>query len=772
MTSRFSVEGLAATSARHPWRVVIAWLIILIIGGGYAAFGLNDVLNNEMTLTADVESVVGLEKLHDSSLSDQANVTETILVRSLDGTTVDDPAFEERANGVVHAVRTLQGEWIGEGPIPAPNPLALASGNLEGAVVLNYFELRQFNNDMVEQLRNEDGTVVLIPVTFDEYEDGLPIREYIDVVEQFDDERFDVTTIGNASINDEFQVIVIEDLIAAEMVGIPIAILVLVIVFGALVAPVVPLTLGVFSVGIALGVVTLLGQFQDLQLFIQNMITMLGLAVGIDYALFIIERYREQRALGYDRQRAIEIAGGTAGKAVIFSGLTVILALVGVTFVRMNIFFSLGLGAVIVVAIAIMLTSTLLPAMLSLLGDRINWPRRNYQSGAASAQVDTYHGFWGRTTRIVVARPWVSLIAAIALLLTLAIPALDMKTGFTGSAQLPPGEISDTYAALEENFSAGVLSPMEIVIEGERTEELDAAVDAITSQLQESDDFTLVTGVQWDEEANIGVIEGTLSFSGSTPRAYDVVHELREEVLPATIGQVDGVETYVTGQSAGEADMLDLLSSATPIVFGFVLAMSFILLTLAFRSLVVPLQAIIYNLLSVGATWGVIVLVFSKGFMRDLLGYNASPVIESWAPILLFCILFGLSMDYHVFLLSRIREHYDISRNNAESVAVGLRTTGRIITGAAAIMVVIFGAFSQGSMLALQQLGFGLAIAVLIDATVIRSVLVPALMTIVGDRNWWLPKWLGWLPDLRIEGEAPAPPTAKSHEQVTAAVER
>lgn len=772
MTSRFSVEGLAATSARHPWRVVIAWLIVLVIGGGYAAIGINDVLNNEMALTADVESVVGLEKLHDSALADQANVTETILIRSLDGTTVDDPAFEERANGVVNAVRTLQGEWIGQGPIAPPNPLALASGELDGAVVLNYFELRQFNNDMIEQLRNGDGTVVLIPVTFDEYDDGLPIREYIDVVEQFDDERFDVTTIGNASINDEFQVIVIEDLIAAEMVGIPIAILVLIIVFGALVAPVVPLTLGVFSVGIALGIVTLLGQFQDLQLFIQNMITMLGLAVGIDYALFIIERYREQRSLGYDKQRAIEIAGGTAGKAVIFSGLTVILALVGVTFVRMNIFFSLGLGAVIVVAIAVMLTSTLLPAMLSMLGDRINWPRKNYRSGAASAQQDTYHGFWGQITRVVVARPWVSLVAAVALLLTLAIPALDMKTGFTGSAQLPPGEISETYAALEENFSAGVLSPMEIVIEGERTEELDAAVDAFTSRLQESDDFTLVTGIQWDEEANIGVVEGTLSFSGSTPRAYDVVHELRDEVIPATIGQVDGVETYVTGQSAGEADMLDLLSGATPVVFGFVLAMSFILLTLAFRSLVVPLQAIIYNLLSVGATWGVIVLVFSKGFLRDLLGYNASPVIESWAPILLFCILFGLSMDYHVFLLSRIREHYDISRDNAESVAVGLRSTGRIITGAAAIMVVIFGAFSQGSMLALQQLGFGLAIAVLIDATVIRSVLVPALMTIVGDRNWWLPTWLNWLPDLRIEGEAPAPPAAKVDEPVKAGVEQ
>lgn len=765
MSSRFSLERLASVSARHPWRVIAAWLLILVIGGGYAAFGLNDVLSNEMTISGDVETLVGSEKLQGSTLADDSYAAETIVLRSLDGTTVDDEAFAAKASEVAGAVRTLQGEWIGQPPLGPPNPLDLASGTLEGATVINYFELRQFNNAQIEALRNGEGTIVLMPVTFDVYEDGVPIREFIDRVEAFDDERFDVTTVGNLSINDEFQVIVIEDLIKAETIGVPIAILVLVIVFGALVAPVVPLVLGVFSVGIALGVVTLIGQFQDLQLFIQNMVTMLGLAIGIDYALFIIERYREQRTLGYSKQRSIEIAGGTAGKAVVFSGLTVILALIGVTFVGINIFYSLGLGAVIVVSIAVMLTTTLLPAMLSLLGDRINWPRKNYHSASAVADEDVYSGFWGKLTRVVVSRPWVSLVISVTILLALAYPVLEMETGFTGSAQLPPGEVTDAYGVLESDFSAGLLSPVEIVIEGERTEALDAAIEDFRAQLAADERFSDVGDALWDEEAGVALVKGTLSFAGSSPEAYDIVHELRDETLPATIEQVDGVEAYVTGQSAGEADMLTILDDSTPIVFAFVLSLSFVLLTLAFRSVVVPIKAMVYNLLSVGAAWGITVLVFSKGFGRDLLGYTASPVIESWLPILLFCILFGLSMDYHVFILSRIREHYDISHNNAESVAIGLRSTGRIITGAALIMVVIFGAFSQGSMLALQQLGFGLAVAVALDATIIRSVLVPSLMTIVGDTNWWLPKWLAWLPDVRIEGEAPLPPDADEREQ-------
>jgi len=542
------------------------------------------------------------------------------------------------------------------------------------------------------------------------------------------------------------------------MIGLPIALIVLIFVFGAIVAPGLPIVLGLFSIGTALGIVTLAGQFGDLQLFIENMVTMLGLAIGIDYALFIVERYREQRRLGDNRQRAIEVAGGTAGKAVLFSGMTVILALIGVMLVPFNIFFSLGLGAVIVVAVAVSLTMTLLPAMLSLLGDRINWPRKTLPQVQPQAEdVDHYSGFWGTITRIVVARPVLSALAAIILLGLMAWPVMDLKTGFTGTAQMPPGEITDAYAVLEKDFSAGMLGPVEFVIQGEHTNETEAVLQKFQDDLQATGEFLPFSEpVRWDDETGLAVFSGTMTHPPSSDEAYALIHRIRDEIAPASIGKSDNMDLWVAGQSANESDTVEMLSDRTPIVFAFVLSLSFILLTLAFRSLIVPLQAIVFNLLSVSATWGLMVLVFSKGFMRDYFGYHPSPVIEAWIPILLFCILFGLSMDYHVFLLSRIREHYDLTHNNSESVAVGLKSTGKIITGAALIMVVIFGAFSSGSLLALQQLGFGLAVAVLLDATIVRTVLVPSVMTLLGDRNWWLPGWLRWLPDLRIEGKASA----------------
>lgn len=759
MASLLSTEGLASVSARHPWKTVGAWALILVLAAVYALGGLRDVVSTEMELTEDFESVVGMQMLTESDdLSDSANATETIVIRSLDGTSVDDTAFADHTNTVVTAVRQLQGDWAGEPPKGPPTPVDFISGNVQGANVLNYFELNQFGAPEIEQLVNADRTVIIVPVTFADAYGSVPISEYIDVVEQFDTDRFEVTSIGTLTINEEFSRVTTEDLIQGEMIGIPIATLVLVFVFGALVAPMLPLTLAVFSIGIALGVVTLIGQFEQLQLFIENMIAMLGLAIGIDYSLFIIERFREQRRLGHTTQRAIEIAGGTAGKAVFFSGMTVILALLGVMLVPINIFFSLSLGAVVVVAIAVLLTLTLLPALLSLLGDRINWPRKSRPEPTAYEHADIYSGFWGRIVRIVVSRPVVSLVAAVAVLLAMTWPIVDLRTGFTGTDQMPAGEIRDAYAVLEEDFSAGLLGPVEFVIEGERTDELDAALVDFQDRMEATGEFAPFSGtVRWNEEENLAVLVGTMTHPPSSDDAYSLIRDIRSDILPASIGQIDGVQTWVTGQSAIESDTLDMLGDRTPLVFVFVLTLSFILLTLAFRSIIVPLQAIVFNLLSVGATYGVLVLVFSKGFMRDLLGYNASPVVESWIPILLFCILFGLSMDYHVFILSRIREHYDISGNNSESVAIGLRTTGKIITGAAMIMVVVFGAFSTGRLLALQQLGFGLAVSVFLDATIVRSVLVPSIMTIVGDRNWWLPSWLNWLPDIRIEGEPPVP---------------
>jgi RND superfamily putative drug exporter len=748
--------------------VIVTWLVVLVIASVYALTGLADVVSNETKLTNDYESVVGLEKLSSSeTFSDTANASETILLRSLDGTTADDPAFAKHANEVVGAVRQLQGDWEGVPPKRPPTPQDLLAEGDRGSQVINYFELKQFGAPETEQLVNADSTVLLIPVTFDQESGGFDIPAYLDVVEQFDTDRFDVTSIGVLSINEVFSGIAADDLIQGEMIGLPIALFVLIVVFGALVAPGLPIVLGLFSIAIALGIVTLAGQFGELQLFIENMITMLGLAIGIDYALFIVERYREQRRLGYTRQRAIEIAGGTAGKAVLFSGMTVILALVGVMLVPFNIFFSLGLGAVIVVTVAVLLTLTLLPAMLSLLGDRINWPRKTAPVVQKEEARDYYGGFWGRITRIVVARPVVSMLAAVILLLLLAVPVLDLRTGFTGTAQMPPGEIADTYTVLEREFSAGVLAPVDFVLEGEHTDEVDAAITQFQADLLETGQFLPFSEpVRWDEEQNLAVFTGTMTHAPSSDEAYTLIGHIRSDIVPVTVGQVDGLDMWVTGQSAIESDTINMLGDRTPVVFAFVLTLSVVLLTIAFRSLVVPLQAIVFNLLSVGATWGIMVLVFSKGFLRDFFGFHASPVIEAWIPILLFCILFGLSMDYHVFILSRIREHYDISHNNSESVAVGLKSTGKIITGAALIMVVIFGAFSTGSLLALQQVGFGLAIAVLLDATIVRSVLVPSVMTLLGDLNWWLPGWLNWLPDVRIEGEAPTPAGAQQDDRV------
>lgn len=760
MASTFSTEGLASVSARHPWKIILGWNLILVVAGAYALNGLGEAVTTEIEITEDVESVVGVETLRDSSLADIATAGETIVIRSFDGTTVDDPAFAERTTQVVAAVRELQAEWSGEPPAGPPGPEELLSGESRGAQVLNYYELIDISGPVAGQMVSEDRTVVIVPVSFDSQDEAIAIQEYIDVVERFDGDRFDVTTVGSLSINEEFSAIAADDLIQGEMIGIPIAIFVLIFVFGALMAPALPLILGLLSIGITLGLVTLVGQVVSLQLFIENMVTMLGLAIGIDYSLFIVERYREQRRLGYDKQRAIELAGATSGKAVLFSGATVILALLGVMIVPLNIFFSLSMGAILVVAVAVALTLTLLPAMLSLLGDRVNWPSKTPPPAAEDATSDhLYSGFWGKITRVVVARPMVSLIIAVTLLLVLALPALDLETGFTGSSQMPPGEISDTYDVLEEDFSAGLLAPVTFVFEGEHTDDVDQAIAQLQTELGATGGFAPFSEpVKWDDQNQIALLTGTMVYAGSSEEAYSLIENVRDDIVPATMGEVDGLETWVAGQSAAELDMLDVLRADTVLVFAFVLSLSFVLLTLAFRSIVVPIQAIIFNLLSVGATWGILVLVFSKGFLRDFFGFTPSPVIESWAPILLFCILFGLSMDYHVFILSRIREHYDVTGNNSESVAVGLRSTGKIITGAALIMVVIFGAFSTGSMLALQQLGFGLAVAVFLDATIVRTILVPSLMTLLGDRNWYLPSWLAWLPNISIEGEDPEPP--------------
>ncbi|MBA2468697.1 MAG: MMPL family transporter, partial [Chloroflexia bacterium] len=458
-------------------------------------------------------------------------------------------------------------------------------------------------------------------------------------------------------------------------------------------------------------------------------------------------------------------------KSVAFLGGTVVLALMGMFLMPASIFRALAIGAIVVVIVAVFAAMTLVPAILSLLGDRIDWPRkRNYEAYAAEHAADdphnlelVYKGFWGRITRAVMARPIIGVVTAVALLLLVAVPYLDINTGFAGVESMPSDStVKQGFEILEEEGFAGRLAVVQFAVEGDEASAqagIDTLRAALAAETVPDGDGTKPAFLtipeenwaRWNGDGDVALLDATLNMPTNDARAYEVIQDLRSDVVPAAFDG-SGVEVYVTGETAFNQDFFDLATGYAPLVIAFVLGLSFLLLLLAFRSVVVSAKAIVMNLLSVGAAYGLLVLVFQKGVGNDLFGFQQTPTIEAWIPIFLFCVLFGLSMDYHVFLLSRIREHYDLTGNNTESVAVGLHSTAKIITGAALIMGAVFGGFAAGRLVMLQQMGFGLGVAVLLDATIVRSILVPSAMALLGDRNWYLPRWLHWLPDLRVEG--------------------
>ncbi|MEJ7763414.1 MAG: MMPL family transporter, partial [Thermomicrobiales bacterium] len=491
----------------------------------------------------------------------------------------------------------------------------------------------------------------------------------------------------------------------------------------------------------------------------------------IDYALFTVERYREERRRGLDKMAAIEMAGATSSKAVFFSGLTVVLALLGMFLIPSSIFHSLGTGAILVAIVAVLATLTLIPALLGLLGDRIDWPRRRHYDAATAARAESldheaiHRGFWGRITRVVMGRPVVAIVLGVGLLLALATPLINIERGQAGASSLPDSDVRTAYTILERDFSAGRLSPVRIVVDGSQADpDVTGGIEHLVTAL--SNDANVVSGSTetiWNAAGDLAEVQTLLTVDGNSDAAYAQIERFREDVVPAAFGGT-GVDVYVSGETAFNADFLSAVDRWSPAVFVFVLGLSFILLTLVFRSVVIPAKAIALNLLSVGAAYGLLVLVFQEGVGANLLGFQQTPAIESWVPIFLFCVLFGLSMDYHVFLLSRIKERFDETGNNEEAVAYGLQATARIITGAALIMVVVFSGFAMGELVMFQQMGFGLAVAIALDATIVRSVLVPAGMALLGKWNWYLPRWLEWLPEIGIEG---TPSPTAPHGQTT-----
>jgi RND superfamily putative drug exporter len=733
-------ERLARASARHPWRTVAVWILVLAAAAVCSRAFLSGALTTQSSFANNPESVRA-QTLIEQRLTGPAKDTELVVVRS-PALTVSSPQFSGFVTGLRSAILAMGPAVV----VSAPDYLTPAD----------------------PLLVSKDGHATLIPVTFAKnFDNAMAHIARLDAIASARQHApFEVLISGNAQVGRDFTQVAEGDIGKAESIGAGIALLILLAVFGALVASLLPLGLGAVAIVVALGAVGLIGLAFHLTFTVENMISMMGLAVAIDYSLFIVSRYREERASGREKLDAIEAAGATASRAVLFSGMTVVLALCGMLIIPNSTFRSLGAGAILVVIAAVAAALTLLPALLALLGDRIERVRvfRHRRARPVGSE-----GWWARLAAGVMCRPLLSMAAGTALLVALGVSLFGMHVGASGVTSLPAGsESRQAFTVLSQEFAGGQATPVQIVITGPvRTPAVQADIASLRAMLVRTPGLAPPATLTVNRAGNLALISVPVAGDPNAPAAVAAVSQIRGQLAPRAFGHAP-VQVLVGGMTALNKDFFDMTVNYRPAVFAFVLGLSFLLLLMVFRSVVVPATAIIMNLLSVGAAYGMLVLVFQSGgpavgrWIADAFGFQQVPVIEAWLPLFLFSVLFGLSMDYNVFLLSRIRERFLRTRDNAGSVAFGLSHTGGIITGAALIMVAVFGGVALGKLTMMQQMGFGLAVAVLLDATVVRCLLVPAVMKLLGDWNWYLPRWLAWLPNFSVEGERarPAPPAS------------
>ena len=722
---------------------IAAWVVVLLIAFVLIDRLLGSATTTEPRLTGNIESNRA-EDLLVERLRGPKPVLEVVVVQS-ETLTVDDPAFREKVEGLFAEIEALP-----------PGVVTAAQHYYQGSDA-------PFAIQPPESLVSADGRTTILPLilTGDLGEATDNVHYILEVVEDANAEGdgFLVHTGGEASVALETTEIGEEDLREGESIGVLIALVVLLVLFGAVVAALLPLGLAVVSIVIALGLVALIGQAMELVFSVTLMVTMISLAVGIDYSLLVVSRFKEELSGGLNKREAAVKAGATAGRTVLFSGVTVVIALVGLVIVPASFFQSIGIGAILVVLVALASTLTLLPAVLALLGTRVNFlslPFLNRAKATSGAGETSRQSFWDWSTRVVTRFPVISIVLVAAPLIALAAFYFQINTGvntgLNGIDTFPDdAQTKQAFIVLEEAFPIGLASPADIVIDGDIGDpQVRAAIDDLRNVIAGDPRFPIPLTETVNPAGDLAWLEVIVPGEPSGEMALDAVSVLRAEYIPAAFEGVPA-EVYVGGTSAFSEDLFDVAERYTPIVFAFVLGFSFIALMLVFRSIVIPIKAVIMNLISVGAAYGLMVLVFQKGVATDLLGFQHMDAIDVWIPLFLFSVLFGLSMDYHVFLLSRIRERYDQTGENAEAVAYGLRETAGLITGAALIMVVVFGAFASGQGIVNQQMGFGLAVAIFLDATLVRSVLVPASMEVLGKGNWYLPSWLDWLPTVQVE---------------------
>jgi RND superfamily putative drug exporter len=718
-------------SARHRKIAIFGWLAFVV-----AAFALGMTVG--MKTIAQTDTNVGEARKADHIIRDAGfsleEQSEYVLVQSATAT-VDDPSFR-------HVVRDTIAKLDG---FPQVTELRspLAVGN-EGQI-------------------SADGHSVLIQFTpkgtYDE------ATAYIDSITAATDDLqaanpdFVVAQAGTASTGKALDALFGSQLAKAGLISIPVTLIILLLVFGSVVAAGIPLMLALSAVFATIGLVALPSQIVPMDEVVSEVILLIGLAVGVDYSLFYLRRERDERRAGRSESAALEAAAATSGRAVLISGFTVMIAMAGMFIAGDKTFTSLAIGTMMVVGVAMIGSLTVLPAVLSWLGDRVDLVRVPLLSRVARG--DGESRVWGAVLDRVLRRPLLSATLSAGVLLALAVPALSLHTTESGLDAMPASlKEMQAYNKVQDAFPGGA-TPAVVAVEGDISDaQLQAAVAELKTKALASGEALEPIQVENAPNRKALIVSIPLVGSGTDDASNEALATLREEILPATIGQVEGVDYAVTGQTASSADWNDRMSLTAPLVFAFVLTFAFLLMLVSFRSIVIPLKAIAMNLLSVAAAYGLLVVVFQWGLGENLLDFNSNGGIASWLPMFLFVVLFGLSMDYHVFILSRVREYFDRGLDTEHAVAAGIRSTAGVVTSAAIVMVFVFGVFALMPIIDMKEMGIGLAAAILIDATIVRAVLLPATMKLLGRWNWYLPSWLQWLPRLEHERTIPAPERA------------
>jgi uncharacterized membrane protein YdfJ with MMPL/SSD domain len=732
--------GLAARagrwSAQHRKKAIWGWLAFVLI-----AFAVGGAIGTETQTTA--QSGVG-ESGRAARTVDNAfpkHQVEQVLVQS-NSDTASDAAFRSAVGDVQRRLAAVPYTQAFESPYKPANAGQISAN---GHSALLRFEIA---GDETQAQDRVDATLRATAAA------------------QAANPGFTVEQVGDASINKQLNDSIGKDFSRAFITSLPITLVILLIAFGALVAASVPILLALTAVLATIGLVAITSHFSPVDSSINEVILLIGLAVGVDYSMFYLRREREERESGRTEEAALAAAAATSGRAVLVSGLTVMVAMAGMYLGGASTFTSFATGTIIVVAVAVVGSLTVLPALLAWLGDRVEKGGvpiiKNMRWNASDS------GLWARILNPVLRHPLVSAVTAAGLLIALAIPAFSIHTATPGTDSLPQNlSVVKTYNKVQNAFPGGPIPAVVAVSAADVTSPpVSRAIADLRRHAAASPLFTQPVTTNISPDRTVEEVDIPLAGDGSDSRSSAALAQLRDDLVPATIGRVPSATADVGGFTAGSKDFNDTMKSHLPLVFAFVLTAAFLLLLVTFRSIVIPIKAIVLNLLSVGAAYGGLVWILQDGNLQSFLGFHSNGAIVPWMPLFLFVVLFGLSMDYHVFILTRIREAFDSGRPTEDAVTHGIKTTAGVVTSAAAVMISVFAIFATLSLLIFKQLGVGLAVAVLIDATIIRGVLLPATMKLLGDWNWYLPKWLEWLPRVSPEPPVPAPARPAKREPV------